>query len=215
MNESRPRVNIQFDWVTSDLHFGHINIVKYVPARLDYLGLSDEEDMQAMNVALVENHNRQVQPDADVLIIGDLCMGRVLETLQWITGLNGNLFLSPGNHDRMHSAVAKNAEKAQEWTEAYEAVGLTILPEYFVTEMDGVEVQVNHFPFTADHSDEPRYMDARPTDDGLPLVHGHLHDAYRFNNNQVNVGIDAWDGRYLSPVEIADYFRSIDFRSII
>lgn len=201
------RIDIQFDWITSDWHYSHVNISTYCPQRLTYLGFDDPADVQAMNVALVENHNRQVQPGQNVLVIGDLCMGKVLETLQWMRGLNGQIWVVPGNHDRMHSAVAKSQEKRDRWTMEYEAVGLKILPESFVTNLDGVEVQVNHFPFTEDHSDEPRFMEARPVDDGLPLVHGHLHDAYRFNRNQANVGIDAWDGRFLTPREIADWFR--------
>jgi calcineurin-like phosphoesterase family protein len=41
----------------------------------------------------------------------------------------------------------------------------------------------------------------RPVDNGLPLIHGHVHNSWKVNGRQINVGVDVWD---FTPVSEAD-----------
>ena len=55
-------------WITSDLHFGHKNIMSFCPqtrARFN-------NDVAYMNNAMVEEWNDKVQPEDTVYILGDV-----------------------------------------------------------------------------------------------------------------------------------------------
>lgn len=207
--------------ITSDLHFGHTNILKYAPQRYEYLGLPQRrreeatpEDVTEMNEGLVRLWNSQVDPFDVTWVLGDVCMGRVDENLAYVERLNGRKVLVAGNHDRMHDIMYKGEEKQQYWIDRYTEVGFEILDNELVTQFDGVLAQVCHFPYEGDHTEEERYGKYRPLDAGLPLVHGHVHDLFQTNGRQYNVGIDAWDGVFQTPERIGDYFRSIGFPNV-
>ena len=198
------------DLFTSDLHFGHVNILKYCPQRVAYLGV-EQDDVAGMNEALVDLWNSQVTADDTVFVVGDIAMGKVAETLQYVARLNGHIVLIMGNHDRMHPIMFKSKEKTNEWVDAYHAAGIETIAKSWVYDFNGIEALVHHFPYEADHTEDPRYLDYRPENTGTPLVHGHVHDIYRTSGPQYNVGIDAHEGRFQTVQEIGDYFRSIGF----
>ena len=54
-------------WITSDTHFGHINIIKY--CNRPYA------DVTEMNNALIANINSQVAPEDTLIHAGDFCFG--------------------------------------------------------------------------------------------------------------------------------------------
>lgn len=197
---------------TSDWHFGHVNIMAYCPARARYLGLQDGATVTDMNEALVRLWNNQVDDDDTIVVVGDMCMGKVAETLEYVKRLKGQKHLVLGNHDRPHPIMYKGAEKHAEWVRLYTEAGfLSMSHEQYTAFFDGVEAEVNHFPYEGDHSEEERYIEYRPDDHGLPLVHGHVHDLWKVNGRQYNVGIDAWDGVMQTPEAIAKYFRATGY----
>jgi calcineurin-like phosphoesterase family protein len=205
-------------WVTSDLHFGHVNILTYAPQRAEYLGIPQvrgerptPDEVTEMNEGIVRLWNRQVGYTDTVWVLGDVAMGRVDETIEYVKRLNGQKMLVMGNHDRPHPIMQKSAEQTATWRARYEEVGFEIMDEEIITHFDGVLAQVCHFPYTGDHSEEERYGEYRPADAGLPLVHGHVHDLWQTNGRQYNVGIDAWNGEFQTPEAIGDYFRSVGF----
>lgn len=201
---------------TSDWHFGHVNILNHCPQRREFLGLSATADVNDMNDALVALWNDQVAPDDTVWVVGDMCMGKVQETIKHVARLNGTKYLVLGNHDRPHPVATKSSEKRAEWEHIY--------GEYFEDmvlsidiNFDGFDIEVNHFPFPGnDHvTGGERYnshdiVEWSPVDKGQPLVHGHVHDLYKTRGRMLNLGIDAWH-RMLSGEEIGSYFRSQGF----
>ncbi len=61
---TQPEIKITPEtWIVSDTHFFHINIGKYC---------NRPENWQDM---IIENWNRLVSPDDDVLHLGDYCFG--------------------------------------------------------------------------------------------------------------------------------------------
>lgn len=73
----------------------------------------------------------------------------------------------------------------------------------------GIEVELNHFPFDADHDpNEIRYKHWRPADRGQVLIHGHIHGMWRTNGVQINVGMDAWESRLLHYDEVTELVRA-------
>lgn len=198
---------------TSDWHFGHVNILDYCSERRAYLGLSDTANVTDMNEALVRLWNRQVEPDDVVFVVGDMCMGRVEETIKYVSRLNGHKQLILGNHDRPHPMVSKSVEKRERWQNIYYDAGFENLGTEIVREFEGIRCVVNHFPYYGDHSSDRYNADEiaqwTPVDVGLPLVHGHVHDLWKTQGRHMyNLGIDAWYGEIQTEESIAAFFRS-------
>jgi calcineurin-like phosphoesterase family protein len=113
-----------------------------------------------------------------------------------------------GNHDRMHPIMFKSQEKQDEWFARYHEVGFEEIHAHLVHDFGDFKALVHHFPYYGDHTEEERYGAYRLADNGLPLIHGHVHDLWKTEgSNQYNVGIDAWDGRFQTEAEIGEFFR--------
>ena len=77
-------------FVTSDLHLGHANIIKY--SRRPFSSVDD------MNERLVENWNSVVKDGDTVWSLGDFAFMPFDKTLEILKRLNGNINLVLGNH---------------------------------------------------------------------------------------------------------------------
>ena len=76
---------------TADLHFGHLNIIRF-----DHRPFYDCEEMDRV---LIELWNSRVQPSDTVYIVGDLCY-RSKNPAEWyLKRLKGHKVLILGNHD--------------------------------------------------------------------------------------------------------------------
>lgn len=190
-------------WFTSDLHFGHKNIVKYENRPFN--------DVDEMNRALVDRWNRTVGPGDTVWIIGDFAMGKIVDNLPIAKDLNGEKLLVPGNHDRCWSGLydmgtAEGQDKWRTWCDRYEEVGLQVQNEHELITADDwpllgnggtPQFELSHFPHE-DH--DGRYPVTPVTRDDRVLVHGHVHSLWRMKGTQINVGIDAWGGEIVSEI---------------
>lgn len=179
------------DFFTSDLHLGHERIIDLCNRPFN--------SVDEMNAKIVENWNYEVENDDDrVLILGDLAMGPIKESLKLVTQLRGKKYLVPGNHDRVHPCYPQKAAKGEEMRLMYEDVGLTILGlevDFLPKELDRQGPwKLCHFPTSGDHTTDDRYPEYRPeVPEGDWLIHGHVHNLWRVNGRQINVGVDMWD----------------------
>ena len=57
----------------------------------------------------------------------------------------------------------------------------------------GERLRISHFPYLIDPHHDLRYLEHRLDDDGGWLLHGHVHEKWRQNDRQINIGVDAWD----------------------
>jgi calcineurin-like phosphoesterase family protein len=64
-----------------------------------------------------------------------------------------------------------------------------------------------HLPYEGDHVGDERYARFRLRDEGLWLLHGHVHDAWKVRGCQINVGVDVWGWR---PVNLEEIHKIID-----
>jgi calcineurin-like phosphoesterase family protein len=81
-------------FITSDLHFGHSNIIKFCPRTRGHFS-----DVNHMNSEMKRMWNEQVQPWDTVYIVGDVAFGRVEKAVEHVNALNGIKILVVGNHD--------------------------------------------------------------------------------------------------------------------
>lgn len=91
-------------WFTSDPHYGHRNIIKYShrPFLFDkQKGFVDQNlDVNAMDEALIQNHNSVVKPQDRVYFLGDFAFYKdQRKTIDVLRRLNGSKVLVCGNHD--------------------------------------------------------------------------------------------------------------------
>lgn len=88
-------MNSHPDWVTSDLHFRHNNIIRYCNRPWS--------NVDEMNEGLIERWNASVSNDQSVIIVGDVALVSSATSCEQVVGflkrLNGRKTLVKGNHD--------------------------------------------------------------------------------------------------------------------
>ena len=81
-------------WITSDLHFGHANIMKFCP--VTRYGFTDVDHM---NESMIAEWNKSVAPEDEVFILGDVAFLSADKAVAIMDRLNGSKILVAGNHD--------------------------------------------------------------------------------------------------------------------
>lgn len=117
------------EFVTSDTHFGHANIIKYSNRPF--------KDKDEMDEEMIRRWNEKIpQENAIVYFLGDIAFYRDhKKTVAVLNRLHGTKRLVKGNHDkkRLNPEVAK----CFEWVKDY----------YESSTEDGVKVVMCHYPF--------------------------------------------------------------------
>ena len=83
---------ISMKYYTADLHFGHINVLRF-----DNRPFSDIDEMDRI---LIENWNNRVTNNDHVYILGDVALHNEKPYSWYLSQLNGQKHLIIGNHDR-------------------------------------------------------------------------------------------------------------------
>ena len=180
-------------WFTSDLHFGHGNIISYSGRPF--------ADAAAMNRALIERWNDVVDAEDTVWVLGDIALGRIDETLVLVGELQGRKILVAGNHDR---CWAGHGERSAAWIDRYVAAGFAEIHQGQThVNVAARQVLACHFPYRGDSHDYDRFVEHRPVDRGEWLLHGHVHERWRQSGRMINVGVDAWACAPVSEVTLA------------
>jgi calcineurin-like phosphoesterase family protein len=179
-------------WLTSDWHLGHRRILELGSGRpFDSVEEHDE--------TLVAWHNELVGADDVVWVLGDVALGEIGRSLANCARMNGQKILVCGNHDR--PVMTHDPAKRALWTRRYLTEGkfarvLIADPTVTVPLPGGPGIAASHYPYAGDHPGLPdRFVERRPPDHGGWLLHGHVHDSWRVNGRQINVGVDVWDYR--------------------
>lgn len=189
-------------WWTSDTHFGHRNILRFEPEARPF---SSTEEMDEV---LIERWNAVVRPHDIVYHLGDAIMGDFKAGVEKMQRLNGHKILIPGNHDRVFSGL--KFDYRMKWRQDYLSVFRVISAEQvFTTVGRTFDIAMCHFPYEGDSHGEDRYSTMRPKDTGLPLIHGHVHGAWKFRGRQFNVGVDANNLTPVSEEEVVEWVKSL------
>lgn len=186
-------------YFTSDLHFSHANIIRYADRPFRDTNHMDEE--------IIRRWNATVGAEDTVYVLGDVALGPIDKSLPKVARLNGHKICVLGNHDRPFMNM-DNPVKMNEWLARYHEVFQDVLhwAGDFVV-LDGKVFVVSHFPYTGDHTPTDRHAEHRMQDNGIPLIHGHIHtrDKLTFSSRgtpQIHVGVDAHDFYPVSSDEI-------------
>ena len=145
---------------TSDLHFGHENVIRFDNRPFNTVKEMDEE--------MIKRWNAKVGKGDIVYVLGDfIWKAATNEAVSIIRRLNGQIILIKGNHDRfLHNAAAK---KALAGIKDYDDICVTledgttrrcILSHYFIPFYNGHRYQAihlhGHSHFTEESAEEVR-----------------------------------------------------------
>lgn len=110
---------------TSDLHFGHKNIINFCDRPFD--------SVEAMDKALIKNWNAAVQHDDEIYIVGDFTRDNG-HARRYLPVLNGRKYMVAGNHDKF----LRDFEEKDLWLEW--------IKEYAVINHKGFKLVLFHYP---------------------------------------------------------------------
>ena len=139
----------------ADPHFFH----GALNTKMDRRGF---ESVEAMNEHMLQQWNRKVRKNDEVVILGDLSWGKAEETNELLERLNGRLYLIQGNHDRFLKNKDYNAGRFV-WIKPYEEL-----------QDNKRKVILCHYPIMCYNG---QY---RVDENGNPkvyMLYGHVHDT--------------------------------------
>lgn len=189
-------------WVTSDLHFNHINILKYEPESRPF------DSVEEMNEELITRWNLVVKPTDTVYVLGDLAMGRIEDSRACIERLHGKIILIRGNHDT----------KAR--LEMYKELGIEV-HDIFYLPYKGRWFIMCHFPIASEEFIKMVIQD----NSEVVNLYGHVHHNAEkgYVNGTYHVGVDTnnlmpvslqqiweecWPADMLAKPDIRNYYEA-------
>lgn len=156
-------------FVTSDLHFGHTNILDY-EQRKDYMNI---KTLQEHDKFLIDRWNSVVHKNDLVIILGDLSFYKGYKTTSILNKLNGYKLLIKGNHDE---CFLKN--------KTFDKNCFIGVYDYLETNYKGTKLCLMHYPIS-----HFRHM-GKP-ENGYLLIHGHIHSQpFEVPRHSFNAGAD-------------------------
>lgn len=177
-------------YFTSDLHFGHANILKYTNRPY--------ANVEEMNESLILNWNDAVPKDGVVFSLGDFAFCGIDAIVSILEQLHGTIYMIGGNHDRQ---IWKNANKLL-------SSGLVeeITP-YKEVNVGGQMICLFHYGCRVWNRSHH----------GSWMLFGHSHGSLPAYGKSVDVGVDAADilgEPALRPYSFNEVKRFMDSREI-
>ena len=154
-------------YVTSDIHFGHTNIMKFCPATRARF----KDDVKFMDEEIIREWNEIVEPGDLTYILGDVAFHNAQKATEIMRRLNGRKILVAGNHDR------KTLQ-----SETFRNEFVSVQP-YLDINYEGHKVVMSHYPF----------LEWDQMHRGSLHFFGHLHGGKTGMENYrcMDVGIDS------------------------
>ena len=123
---SSPTLGTNMKYYTSDLHFGHSNIISFCNRPFS--------NVEEMDATLVRRWNEKITNTDDVYMLGDFCFKRE-EFIRYMKQLNGIKHVILGNHDPHGIRHDENAKKLCMFHEAIHEI-----------KDNGQKIVLCHFP---------------------------------------------------------------------
>lgn len=169
-------------WFTSDTHFYHRNIIKY----------SDRpfENIYEMNDKIIANWNSVVKPGDTVYFLGDFSFCSKAWSIELFKRLNGEVILIKGNHDGNNQRMLDIGFKEVHYSMTMEIAGEQVLLNHYPYQ--GKEAEARETECVSENREE-KLRKQRPKDEGGWLLHGHVHNYWKFKGKMINLSTEMWD----------------------
>ena len=152
------------EFITSDTHFDHANVIKYSNRPF--------ADVDEMNEELIRRWNAKVPPTAVIYHLGDFCFGNAKRIRELVGRLHGRIRMFPGNHDKL---LVKNKKLHElfEWCRPF-SFHESKVP-------NGPKIVMCHYAFDVWNKHHH----------GAWMLHGHSHGSLpRGGRVRMDVGVD-------------------------
>ena len=189
-------------WFTSDIHFGHKNVLRFCKKRQEKMGIDLEDPAfdEKHRLYLIEQWNNTIAKKDIVYILGDFSFYNREGTRRILERLNGKKHLILGNHDKSCKGLENYFESvSQIKTVDFKKHEYQFLDENFIVEMC-------HYPIFSWNRRQH----------GSVMIHGHTHGSICNINKQskelrVDVGYDSLLGNlgFVSLEDLYKYFKTI------
>lgn len=180
-------------WVTSDIHFGHGNIIKYNPkSRGHFVSVDD------MNAKIIETFNSMVGPDDLTYILGDIGFCKPEQTIRFLSMMNGQKIIVTGNHD---TRLVEHPDFNDPAVRKVIGVQHCSAEQKFTRSVDGKKCAIHMFHHPISSWDRMHH--------GSYHLHGHIHsDASdpKPEKRQRDVGMDS---NHMKPYLLDDLLREM------
>lgn len=170
-------------YFTSDLHFGHYNIIAHCNRPF--------QSIDHMNSVLIQNWNQKVTDRDDVYILGDFTMEDAATAHRFFSVLNGKKYLIRGNHDKF-------TEKFEQYAE-----DIVWIKDYHVLKYEKKKFILFHYPI----------LEWESYGKGSIHLYGHIHNNIQslervkvLDKNAYNVGVDV---NGYAPISIDEVIKRI------
>lgn len=140
----------------SDLHFFHSNLND----RMDKRGFASGE---VMNEYMIRQWNDRVHKNDEVVILGDLSVGKAEETNEIIHRLKGKLYLITGNHDRFLQKKEFDTSRFV-WIKPYGEI-----------HDNNRRIILSHYPVFCYNG---QYLRDKKGNPRTYMLYGHVHNTY-------------------------------------
>lgn len=206
---------------TSDLHLFHPAMAwwRVTGKWPDEMGRKFITDriVQDHNEHLAQAWDETVREGDHVWVLGDLTANnaRVEAAMRWVKRRPGVKHLVLGNHDPAHPMHSDSHKWEWSYAEAFASLGIARSRKLTLPGGHRQRVLMSHFPYTGDGElKEDRGTQFRLRDEGLPILHGHVHTAERRTfaktgnaSTQIHVGVDAWGFKPVPLETITELLR--------
>lgn len=187
-------------YTLSDPHVGH----GLVAADRGFSSTAEHDEFFAQQ--WVENVGKK----DSVWILGDLASSNPKPALELLAKLPGAKHLVAGNHDPVHPLNPDAHRHFRKYLDVFASV-----QSGASRRIGDRKVLLSHFPYDGDGPGRAdRYSQWRLRDEGLWLLHGHVHKAWKVNGRQVNVGFDVWQ-RPVSFDELGAFIDACETSELI
>lgn len=186
------------EYITSDLHFGHISMCGpegFIETRRHF------QDEKEMNETLIERHNEVVGQMDTTIHLGDFSMNlKPKVVLELFNQMNGHFILNKGNHDAQR--VFNYLKHHNYLLEDGKPKFLEFHDVGFRRKANGMVYMFTHYPLGVGEQRK-----------NLRSIHGHIHEYAASEANQLNVGIDSpeiGDRPFGQPIPLHEAMEMVD-----
>ena len=164
-------------WFTSDLHLGHKAILRL--SNRPFFNIEEHDE------TIIENINKLVKNDDDLIILGDISFNQSYQTYESIfKKLNGNIYIILGNHDNKQNLIRCQKEGL-----------ITSVRESQIMNIGKDTIHLTHYPLLEWYNFYNNGLHA----------HGHTHGKVNEYCRSIDVSIDAWEMECIEFSELKQY----------
>jgi calcineurin-like phosphoesterase family protein len=184
-------------FITGDHHFFHTNVIKFCDRPFS--------DVNDMNKTMIEHWNEKVQPEDNVIHVGDFFCGFKVTGYLWVLHqLNGKIYLIRGNHDKKSDNFYKSR------------FGFVDVEDFTI--INNGKIFICHYPLVFHPYQKPHereriklLKEAYDLSGCQYVFHGHSHNSpiKDYPKNHYNVGVDLHD---FYPIDLKEKINELNWK---